>query len=100
MIPDSIEEFKKLKYNNSSWWKKAKDMFRIVNQYECYTNEKIPNLLGKINPREIYKLHYDAFFNKKKFTSDAKTQGNIAIMSIDGNTYYAHSKVSKNEDKG
>lgn len=85
-IPDTLEKFKKLKYNEVDRWNDLKKKYRIVNQY-C-------NHGANMSPSKIIELHQNAFQVKRNnFTSKYSKSGNIAIMEIDGKIFYSHSKI-------
>lgn len=93
-VPDSLDEFLKIKYNDPEKWKTLKRQYRFVNQ--C----KIDS--GNFSTDEILRFDKKVIYEKRlKFTSGFKRSGNIAGAYIDDdfdNMYYAHSAISKVED--
>lgn len=92
-IPNSIEEFVKKKYTDSSWWRSVKADYRLVNQYQNHTD-------SLMNAKKVIQLHNEAYdLKRNKFPSKFKKDGNIGIMELDGKMYYAYSAASAKEDK-
>lgn len=93
-VPDSLDEFLKIKYNDSEKWKTLKRQYRFVNQYKIDS--------GNFSTDEILRFDKKVIYEKRlKFTSGFKRSGNIAGAYIDDdfdNMYYAHSAISKVED--
>lgn len=91
MIPDSLESFQQMKYNNTGRWNAVKHNYRIVNSYEINA--------GSMKPEKILQLDDIAFSGKKGlFTGEAKRSANIAVMEMDGHLYYANSKATEKSD--
>ncbi len=88
-VPDNLDDFLKLKYNDKEKYGKLKHAYRIVNSYE--TNA------GDMSPDKIYELDDKAFHAKQLFTGKARKQANIAVMEIDGNIKYANSQIDNIE---
>lgn len=96
-VPDSLDEFLKIKYNDSEKWKTLKRQYRFVNQYKIDS--------GNFSTDEILRFDKKVIYEKRlQFTSKYKKSGNIAGAYIDDdvdNMYYAHSMISKiSEAKG
>ncbi len=93
-VPDSLDEFLKIKYNDPEKWKTLKRQYRFVNQYKIDS--------GNFSTDEILRFDKKVIYEKRlKFTSGFKRSGNIAGAYIDDdfdNMYYAHSAISKVED--
>lgn len=93
LIPDTLEKFQKLKYNELDRWDDLKKKYRIVNQYENHTRYSMP-------AQKIFDLDEKAFSVKRElFSSDYRTSGNFAIMELDGDTFFAHSRANCSDDK-
>lgn len=93
LIPDTLEKFQKLKYNELDRWDDLKKKYRIVNQYENHTRHSMP-------AQKIFDLDEKAFSVKRElFSSDYRTSGNFAIMELDGDTFFAHSRANCSDDK-
>ena len=91
-VPDTFEKFQDMKYNDVDKWKKIQSKYRIVNQYQNHTNQKM-------NPKKILELHRNAYSTKRDlFTSKFKKSGNIGVMELDGEIYYAHSAANSIND--
>lgn len=91
LVPNSLDEFQRMKYNNPKEWGTAKHNYRVVNSYEVNS--------GSMTPQKILQLDDIAFKGKKGlFTGKAKTNSNIAVMEIDGKVYYANSKATEKTD--
>ena len=91
LVPGSIDAFQEMKYNNISAWNSMKHDYRIVNSYEINA--------GSMTPQKILQLDDIAFSGKKGlFTGKAKSSANIAVMELDGVTYYANSRATYETD--
>ena len=84
-VPESFEKFSEIKYNNKEEYGKLKHAYRIANQYERNS--------GNMDPLKIVELHDEAVRNKALLTGNARKQGNMGIMELDGELYYASSKI-------
>ena len=96
-VPETLEEFRSIKYNDSEKWDNLKYQYRTVNRYEVD---------GKVTADKILQLDEAAFYEKKKgfdysaFTGKQKRKiskdisggGNAASMEFDGKVYFSHSK--------
>ena len=96
-VPDSLDEFLKIKYNDPEKWKTLKRQYRFVNQYKIDS--------GNFSTDEILRFDKKVIYEKRlQFTSKYKKSGNIAGAYIDDdvdNMYYAHSMISEiSEAKG
>ena len=90
---DTVDKFRKIKYNNVELWDKYKREYRVLNQY------KIDN--GTMNNAKILDLDNKAIrFKRDNLRSSEKRSGNIGIMELDGKTYYAHSHFDDATYKG
>ena len=90
---NSVEKFKEIKYNNSELWERYKKEYRVLNQY------KTDN--GTLSNDKILELDRKAItFKREALRSNEKKSGNIGIMELDGQTYYAHSGLDTISDKG
>lgn len=96
-VPDSLDEFLKIKYNDSEKWKTLKRQYRFVNQYKIDSGNFFTDEILRFDKKVIYE-------KRLQFTSKYKKSGNIAGAYIDDdvdNMYYAHSMISKiSEAKG
>ena len=91
MVPDSLDSFQKMKYNNLGKWNSMKHNYRVVNSYEVNA--------GSMTPEKILQLDDIAFSGKKGlFTGKAKSCANIAVMELDGVIYYANSRATSESD--
>lgn len=98
--PKTLEEFNKIKYNNTDKWDKLKYQYRTVNRYEVDGNVPIDEILKLDNAAYYTKkkgFDYSAFSGKtkRKTTNDISNGGNAAAMELDGKTYFSHSKFGK-----
>lgn len=92
-IPDSLDKFQQMKYNDAEKWNDIKGKYRIVNQYQNHTDFKMP-------ASKILELDEKAFSTKRNdFSSVFKKSGNFGIMEFDKEIYFSHSKANSNEDK-
>ena len=102
--PESFEDFQKLKYGDPAKWEDLKKQYRIVNRYE---------IRGNVKTESILRLDAAAWQEKqtgfsvegltgkaKKKVKDLTSSGNAAVMTLDGRTYFAHSRVSRPGDPG
>lgn len=89
--PDTLEEFQKIKYNNTSKWNSLKHSYRVVNSYEDNS--------GSMDKMKIVELDDFAFNTKiKGFTGRAKNKANIAVMELDGEIKIANSQLNNEDD--
>lgn len=90
---NTVEKFKEIKYNNVELWERYKKEYRALNRY------KMDN--GTLSNEKILELDSKAIsFKRNTLRSDEKKSGNIGIMELDGQTYYAHSHLDIVTDKG
>lgn len=89
----SFDNFRKTKYNNNELWAEYKHKYRIVNQYKVDS--------GTLDGDQIFDLDNKAItFKRDALRSSEKRSGNIGVMELDGNAYYAHSGLDTSADKG
>ncbi len=98
--PKTLEEFSKIKYNNTDEWDKLKYQYRTVNRYEVDGNVPIDEILKLDNAAYYTKkkgFDYSALSGKtkRKTTNEIANGGNAAAMELDGKTYFSHSKFGK-----
>lgn len=91
-VPDKLDDFLELKYNNKTEYGKLKHAYRIVNQYE--------NNSGNMDPMDIVRLHDNAVERKARFIGRARKTANMGIMELDGDTYIANSSIDERTDPG
>lgn len=90
-VPETLEDFRKMKYNEPDTWKQMKHDYRIVNSYEDNS--------GHMDAKKILELDAFAFNTKTQyFTGDAKRRGNIAVMELDGEIKIANSQLKNMYD--
>jgi SPP1 gp7 family putative phage head morphogenesis protein len=90
---NTVDKFKEIKYNDSELWERYKKEYRVLNQY------KMDN--GTLSNSKILELDKKAIsFKQNALRSSEKRSGNIGIIELDGNTYYAHSRLNLTTDKG
>ena len=90
---NTVDKFKEIKYNNGELWERYKKEYRVLNSYKM-DNGTLPNA-------KILELDNKAItFKREALRSAEKKSGNIGIMELDGNTYYAHSHLDTITDKG
>lgn len=90
---DSVDKFKKIKYSNDGSWDKYKRQYRVLSQY------KTDN--GSLSNDQILDLDKKAIsFKRDTLRSSEKRSGNIGVMELDGETYYAHSHLDEPTNKG
>lgn len=96
-VPQTLDEFQKIKYNDTEKWNTLKYQYRTVNRYEVD---------GNVPTDKILMLDEVAFYNKKKgfdysnltgkqkksIKKDISSGGNAASMEFDGKVYFSHSK--------
>ena len=85
--PNSLDEFKEIKYNNGEKWNTLKHQYRVVNQYKVDS--------GEVSVEKILDMDEKIIKEKRNnFPSKYKTSGNIAGAYIDDETMFlAHSKI-------
>lgn len=91
-IPETLDDFQNLKYNEGNRWDELKNEFRTVNRYEVVS--------GNLKPSDIVRLDKKLSDEKLHFNSRFRSQGNIAVAEFYGKTYIAHSKVKNEFSKG
>lgn len=95
LSPKSLEDFQKIKYNNTNEWSKLKAQYRTINQYKIDS--------GTFTAQQILDLDYKVISEKRNnFISAYKNSGNIAGAYINGdkdNMYIAHSQMNLKTDK-
>ena len=90
---NTVEKFKEIKYNNGELWEKYKKQYRVLNSY------KMDN--GTLSNAKTLDLDDKAItFKRNALRSAERNSGNIGIMELDGQTYYAHSSLDFITDKG
>lgn len=90
---NTVDKFKEIKYNNVDLWERYKKEYRVLNSY------KMDN--GTLSNAKILELDNRAIsFKREALRSSEKRSGNIGIMELDGNTYFAHSQLDVITDKG
>jgi SPP1 gp7 family putative phage head morphogenesis protein len=95
LSPQSLDEFKKIKYNNSEKWNNLKHQYKIVNQYKIDS--------GEVSVQKILDMDDKVIKEKRNnFPSSYKKSGNIAGAYIDDNEtmFLAHSKIDDVTSKG
>ena len=90
-MPDTFEEFKRIKYEDKAAYGKLKHSYRILNAYEDNS--------GHMDRKKLIELDQFAYDTKTKdFTGKAKRQANIAVMEIDGEIKIGNSQVNAKTD--
>ena len=90
---NTVDKFKEIKYTNVDLWERYKKEYRVLNSY------KMDN--GTLGNAKILELDNRAIsFKREALRSSEKRSGNIGIMELDGNTYFAHSQLDIITDKG
>ena len=90
---DTVDKFRKIKYNDVELWDKYKREYRVLNQYKMDS--------GNLSNDKILDLDKKAItFKRDALRSSEKRSGNIGIMELDGKAYYAHSGLDYPSDKG
>ncbi len=105
-LPDSLSEFKELKYNNKEQWENIKHQYRTVNRYDIDGNVPIDTIMKldevawytKKNSFDITHFDGDVTSREKKYIENIHQKGNTASMLLDEQTYYSHSGVSSADD--
>lgn len=95
IMPKTIDEFQKLKYNDIDKWNVLKQQYRVVNQY------KVDN--GNVSAQTIFEMDQAIIQEKRnKFPSAYKYSGNIAgaYINTDNALYLAHSQIDDITCKG
>lgn len=102
--PETYEEFQTLKYGHPEKWDNLQRKYRIVDRYEVRGNVKIDTILRLDDAAWQTK---QTGFSAENLTGKAKerikdlaSNGNAAVMSLDGDLYFAHSRVGKPGDPG
>ena len=96
ILPESFEEFRKIKYDNPDEWERLKYQFRTANRYE---------IDGKVSTEQVVQLDNAAWYTKqtgfdfsgltgkeKKRVKNLSRSGNAAAMEFGGETFFTHSK--------
>lgn len=95
--PKTLEEFVKIKYNDSDKWEQLKYQYRTVNRYQVQGNVSTDKILEldnaafstKRNGFDYSDLHGKSRERIKKLS----TTGNAAVMELDGEIYFSHSMI-------
>lgn len=85
-VPDTLEEFQKIKYGNEKQWNDLKYKFRTVNRYKTD--------YGKVDAETILELDREALTAKDKYMTTKAGKGNVASMKISDDIYIASSQIS------
>ena len=85
-VPDTLEEFQKIKYGNEKQWNDLKYKFRTVNRYKTD--------YGKVDVETILELDREALTAKDKYMTTKAGKGNVASMKIGDDIYIASSQIS------
>lgn len=85
-VPDTLEEFQKIKYGNEKQWNDLKYKFRTVNRYKTD--------YGKVDAETILELDREALTAKDKYMTTKAGKGNVASMKIGDDIYIASSQIS------
>lgn len=85
-VPDTLEEFHKIKYGNEKQWNDLKYKFRTVNRYKTD--------YGKVDAETILELDREALTAKDKYMTTKAGKGNVASMKIGDDIYIASSQIS------
>lgn len=85
-VPDTLEEFQKIKYGNKKQWNDLKYKFRTVNRYKTD--------YGKVDAETILELDKEALTAKDKYMTTKAGKGNVASMKIGDDIYIASSQIS------
>ena len=85
-VPDTLEEFQKIKYGNEKQWNDLKCKFRTVNRYKTD--------YGKVDAETILELDREALTAKDKYMTTKAGKGNVASMKIGDDIYIASSQIS------
>lgn len=85
-VPDTLEEFQKIKYGNEKQWNDLKYKFRTVNRYKTD--------YGKVDAETILELDREALTAKDKYMTTKAGKGNVASMKIGDDIYIASIQIS------
>lgn len=85
-VPDTLEEFQKIKYGNEKQWNDLKYKFKTVNRYKTD--------YGKVDAETILELDREALTAKDKYMTTKAGKGNVASMKIGDDIYIASSQIS------
>lgn len=85
-VPDTLEEFQRIKYGNEKQWNDLKYKFRTVNRYKTD--------YGKVDAETILELDREALTAKDKYMTTKAGKGNVASMKIGDDIYIASSQIS------
>ncbi len=86
LVPDTLEEFQKIKYGNKKQWNDLKYKFRTVNRYKTD--------YGKVDAETILELDKEALTAKDKYMTTRAANGNVASMKIGDDIFVASSRIS------
>lgn len=85
-VPDTLEEFQKIKYGNEKQWNDLEYNYRTVNRYKTD--------YGKVDAKTILELDKEALTAKDKYMTTKAGKGNVASMKIGDDIYIASSQIS------
>ena len=89
-VPETLEEFQEMRYNDPERYEYLKRLYRVANQYEVNN--------GEMSAVKIKELHDEAVRQKALFNSKGRKGTNMGIMELDGEKYYANSGASYSSD--
>lgn len=90
-MPDTFEEFQRLKYEDKAAYGKLKHSYRVLNAYEDNS--------GHMDREKLMELDQFAYDTKTKdFTGNAKRKANIAVMEMDGKIKIGNSQLNELTD--
>lgn len=97
--PETLEEFLNIKYNEKADWESLKYYYRTVKRYEIDGVVSVEKIIELDNL--AYKTKKSGFDSseltgkQKKDIRNLSRSGNVAVMEIDGEIYFSHSRVGR-----
>lgn len=87
LMPNSLNKFQKIKYEDKIQWNDLKYKYRTVNRYKVD--------YGSVDAETILELDKQAFTAKDEYMTTKAGKGNVAAMKIGDDIYIASSQISK-----
>lgn len=102
LAPESLEAFKRIKYNDAEAWARLQEQYDVLSRYEMDGDVPAAQVLKLDSVAWEMKQHgFDAsryHGNNRKIVKRFSHIGNAAAMELDGRLYFAYSRAGKPGD--
>lgn len=96
LCPETLDDFIKIKYNDTAEWEQLKQHYRIVNRYDVQGDVPIQTILDLDKVAFYTKktgFDFSALSGEERCKVKQLTRcGNAASMLLEGKTYFSHSR--------